>query len=52
MNNYNAIGLTIFAGLSTGIGGITVLLFKKNKCKNLIGILGFFSRINDLCIIC
>jgi len=48
LNNYNiwfAIGLTVFAGLSTGIGGLIVLLFKKTNAKILSIALGFSAGV-------
>lgn len=46
--NYNviaAIGLSIFAGLSTGIGGLILLLFKKVNTKVLSVALGFSAGV-------
>lgn len=46
--NYNviaAIGLSIFAGLSTGIGGLILLLFKKVNKKVLSIALGFSAGV-------
>ncbi len=46
--NYNviaAIGLSIFAGLSTGIGGLILLLFKKINTKILSVALGFSAGV-------
>ena len=36
-----ALGLSLFAGLSTGLGGLFVLLFKKTNAKYLSVALGF-----------
>ena len=46
--NYNvvaAIGLSIFAGLATGIGGLILLLFKKVNIKLLSVALGFSAGV-------
>jgi len=46
--NYNvaaAIGLSIFAGLATGIGGLILLLFKKINTKLLSVALGFSAGV-------
>ena len=40
-----AIGLSIFAGLSTGIGGLIVMLFKKVNAKVLSVALGFSAGV-------
>jgi len=40
-NVASAIGLSIFAGLATGIGGLILLLFKKVNIKMLSIALGF-----------
>jgi len=40
-----AMGLTIFAGLSTGIGGLIVLFFKKTNSKLLSVSLGFSAGV-------
>jgi len=40
-----AIGLTVFAGLSTGIGGLIVLLFRKTNAKILSVALGFSAGV-------
>ncbi len=40
-----AVGLSIFAGLSTGIGGLIVLLFKKINAKILSIALGFSAGV-------
>lgn len=45
LNVWVAIGLTIFAGLSTGIGGLVVLLFKKINTKVLSVSLGFSAGV-------
>lgn len=48
MENSNlllAIGLTVFAGLSTGLGGLFVLLFKRTNTKLLSVALGFSAGV-------
>ncbi len=40
-----AVGLSIFAGLSTGLGGLVVLLFKKINAKVLSVALGFSAGV-------
>jgi len=47
-----AFGLTLLAGLSTGIGSLLAFFTKKNQYKVFIWSLGFFSRSNDLCLFC
>jgi ZIP family zinc transporter len=44
-NVFLAIGLSIFAGLSTGIGGLIVMLFKKINGKVLSIALGFSAGV-------
>jgi len=44
-NIWFAMGLAVFAGLSTGIGGLTVLLFKKTNAKLLSVALGFSAGV-------
>jgi len=44
-NIWIAVGLTIFAGLSTGIGGLIVLFFKKTNTKLLSIALGFSAGV-------
>lgn len=44
-----AFGLTLFAGLSTGIGSALAFYTKKNKRKVLISSIRFFSRSYDIC---
>lgn len=44
-NIWLAIGLTTFAGLSTGIGGLITLLFKKTNTKLLSIALGFSAGV-------
>ena len=44
-----ALGLTIFAGLSTGIGSIMAFLSKDFNPKFLAGTLGFFCGGYDIC---
>lgn len=44
-NIWLAIGLTIFAGLSTGIGGLIVLLCKRTNAKLLSVALGFSAGV-------
>ena len=39
-----AIGLSLFAGLSTGIGGLFLLVFKKINTKILSVALGFSAE--------
>lgn len=45
INIWIAIGLTAFAGLSTGIGGLIVLLFKRTNTKLLSLSLGFSAGV-------
>jgi ZIP family zinc transporter len=45
LNIWVAMGLTVFAGLSTGIGGLVVLLFKKINTKILSISLGFSAGV-------
>ena len=40
-----ALGLSLFAGLSTGLGGLFVLLFKKTNAKYLSVALGFSAGV-------
>lgn len=42
---WTAMGLTLFAGLSTGIGGLIVLFFKKTNSKLLSVSLGFSAGV-------
>ena len=48
MENYNvlfALGLTVFAGLSTGIGSVMAFMAKKFNPKFLAGSLGFSAGV-------
>ena len=48
MQNYNltiALLLSLFAGLSTGFGGLLVLLFRKTNVKFLSVSLGFSAGV-------
>ncbi len=44
-NIFLSIGLTLFAGLSTGIGGLLIVLFKKTNNKLLSIALGFSAGV-------
>lgn len=44
-NVWLALGLTVLAGLSTGIGGLFIFLFKKTNTKLLSVVLGFSAGI-------
>jgi len=47
-----AFGLTLFAGLSTGIGSALAFFTKQTNTKFLALALGFFCWSNDLCLLC
>ncbi len=44
-NVWIALGLTLFAGLSTGIGGLAALLMKRTNTKALSMVLGFSAGV-------
>lgn len=44
-----AFGLALFAGLSTGFGGLFLLKADKTNTKVLSAALGVFCRCHDLC---
>ena len=48
-NIYLAFGLTLLAGLATGIGSLLALLLRKTSNRFLSISLGFSAGIYDLC---